>query len=221
MTSALPQVSVQSLRRLPIFPLPNTVLFPGSLLPLHVFEARYRQLTAAILEGDKLLAVPLLKPGYESEYHESPEIYRTAGVGKVLASDKLEDGRYNLLVRGLARVTICSEHPHLKSYREVEARLLRDVEAESSEELASLRSQAVALCDRIAGNLPKGGDALRDLVHQTTAPGRMADILAAQVVKDPREKQRLIELLDPAARLERVLEPLARLAAELSTGQSN
>ena len=58
----------RALEALPIFPLPNCVLLPGGLLPLHVFEPRYRELTRDCLAGDQLMAVARLRPGYESTY---------------------------------------------------------------------------------------------------------------------------------------------------------
>src|SRR5947208_17093988 len=87
-----------------LFPLPNLVLFPQVVQPLHVFEQRYRQMTADALAGDRLIAMALLRPGWEADYDGRPAIHPVACLGRVVADQRLDDGRYNLLLRGLARV---------------------------------------------------------------------------------------------------------------------
>src|SRR5262245_58102592 len=89
-----------------LFPLPNMVLFPHVVQPLHVFEPRYRQMTADALAGDRLIAIVLLKPGWEAEYEGRPTLYPVACLGRVVADQLLPDGRYNLLVRGLSRMKV-------------------------------------------------------------------------------------------------------------------
>src|SRR5256885_9707642 len=89
-----------------LFPLPNLVLFPQVVQPLHVFEQRYRQMTADALAGDRLIAMALLRPGWEADYDGRPAIHPVACLGRVVADQRLDDGRYNLLLRGLARVRV-------------------------------------------------------------------------------------------------------------------
>lgn len=94
----------------PLFPLPNVVLFPHAVLPLHIFEPRYRQMTADVLEGEQLIAMSLLRPGWERPPENgSPAIHQIVGLGKVIAHEKLDDGRYYLVLRGLARARLVSE----------------------------------------------------------------------------------------------------------------
>ena len=71
-----------ALAALPIFPLPNCVLLPGGLLPLHVFEPRYRELTRDCLSGTQLMAIARLRPGYEQTYYGRPPVYERCGVGR-------------------------------------------------------------------------------------------------------------------------------------------
>jgi uncharacterized protein len=78
---------------LPIFPLPAVQLFPHALLPLHVFEPRYRELVRDCMAGAQLMGLPLLQPGYEARYHERPAVHAVCGVGRVIAHDPLPDGR--------------------------------------------------------------------------------------------------------------------------------
>src|SRR5689334_12259387 len=88
-----------ALTSLPIFPLPNCVLLPGGLMPLHVFEPRYRDLTRDCLAGTQLMAVARLRPGYETAYYGRPPVYDRCGVGRIICSEELPDGRFALLVR--------------------------------------------------------------------------------------------------------------------------
>src|SRR5450432_958575 len=84
----------------PLFPLPNVVLFPRAVLPLHIFEQRYKAMTAAALRGEKLIAMALLKPGWEKNYYSRPEIEPVVCVGRIVAQEKLGDGTYNFLLQG-------------------------------------------------------------------------------------------------------------------------
>jgi Lon protease-like protein len=214
-----PDIPGSALERLPIFPLPNVVLFPGALLPLHVFEERYRELAADVLEGNRLLAVPLLRPGYQADYQGSPAIHTIAGIGYVIASQELEDGRYNLVLRGLGRVGIESEHPPRRLYREVVARALVDSRTSRPAELAVLSDRLMAVCAKLADRL--GGEAtqLRLLPQVSGSPGAAADLIAAALVAEPAERQSMLELLDPADRLELLLDHLSALLGQLHTGR--
>src|SRR5262245_62493611 len=98
-----------ALAALPIFPLPNCVLLPGGLLPLHVFEPRYRELTRDCLAGHQMMAIARLRPGYEGTYYGRPPVYERCGVGRIICSEELPDGRYALLLRGVARIGIARE----------------------------------------------------------------------------------------------------------------
>src|SRR6266850_1100925 len=92
-----------------LFPLPNLVLFPHVAQPLHVFEPRYRQLTADALAGDRLVTMALLVPGWEDQYHLSPPIHPVVCVGRIHQEECLADGRYNLLLQGLSRARVAEE----------------------------------------------------------------------------------------------------------------
>lgn len=86
-------------RRLPIFPLPRTVLMPGTTLPLHVFEPRYRALVTHCLAGDRVMGVATLRPGYEVDYDGSPAVYPEIGIGQIVAHQPFVDGRCNIVLR--------------------------------------------------------------------------------------------------------------------------
>src|SRR5258707_12444208 len=85
---------------LPLFPLPNVVLFPNVFLPLHIFEPRYREMVADALAGDRLIGMVLLKPGWERNYEGRPPIYSTGCSGVIAHHERLGDGGYNIMRRG-------------------------------------------------------------------------------------------------------------------------
>src|ERR1044072_441587 len=100
-----------ALSSLPIFPLPNCVLLPGGMLPLHVFEPRYRELTRDCLDGYQLMAIARLRPGYETAYYGRPPVFEKCGVGRIICCEELPDGRFALLLRGVARAEVAPALP--------------------------------------------------------------------------------------------------------------
>ena len=94
---------------IPIFPLPSVVLFPNVLLPLHIFEPRYRQMVAEALAADRMIGMVLLKPGYESDYEGAPPVYPTGCAGLITRAERLDDGRFNLVLKGVEKFTIRNE----------------------------------------------------------------------------------------------------------------
>ncbi len=94
---------------IPLFPLPNVVLFPGVFLPLHIFEERYRALTRDALAGDRIIGMTLLRPGFEADYDGRPPIYPIGCAGVISHSDRLPDGRFNIVLHGLSKFRIVEE----------------------------------------------------------------------------------------------------------------
>ena len=104
---------------IPVFPLPNVVLFPGVPLPLHIFEPRYRDMVREASEGHEIIGMVLLRGDWQPRYHEKPEIFDTGCAGKIVNVESLPDGRYNILLHGLREFTI-RRHVFEKSYRQGE-----------------------------------------------------------------------------------------------------
>ncbi|HTR49705.1 MAG TPA: LON peptidase substrate-binding domain-containing protein [Kofleriaceae bacterium] len=206
---------VAALAALPIFPLPNCVLLPGGLLPLHVFEPRYRELTRDCLAGHHLMGVARLRPGYQASYQGRPPVFERCGVGRIICSEELPDGRFALLLRGIARVEIARELPAERAYRQVEARLLEDRYRDRAC-ASDYHRRLVALCDRLAEVLDQGGPQLRDLARTCAEPGACADAIAAALVMDADARQELLEAIDPMTRLERTLGHVSHLLCELA-----
>jgi hypothetical protein len=214
------QIEVAALESLAVFPLPNAVLLPGALLPLHIFEQRYRDMARDVLDGNHLIAIARLQPGYEPEYDDRPPVFPTAGIGEIIASELLDDGRYYILLRGLARVHIEEELPPRRAYREVRARLVDDGATEQPDEIASRHRQLIAMCDKLSMVLDEGGEQLRSLVRSEKAPGDCADVVTGALVADVEERQRMLETFDAVGRLQQTLEHVGRLLVEIGARSS-
>jgi Lon protease-like protein len=204
-----------ALSSLPIFPLPNCVLLPGGLLPLHVFEPRYRELTRDCLASHQLMGVARLRPGYESTYYGRPPVYERCGVGRIICSEELPDGRFALLLRGVARVEIARELTSERQYRVVEAHELCDAVVDPVD-ARDHHHKLVTLCDRLAEVIEEGGAQLRELVRTFESPGACADAIAAALIMDADARQELLEACDPMVRLQRTLGHVSHLLCELA-----
>jgi uncharacterized protein len=175
---------------LPIFPLPSVVLFPGALLPLHIFEPRYRAMTADALEGDRRIGMVLLQPGWERGYDGRPPIFPIGCRGVIVRDSRLEDGRYNIVLSGLDRFRILSEE-HGRPYRRAAIQAIPDLPLDERERmtLRNLRARlAVMLGPAYQDPLPAMPDA--DFVHS----------LAQSLDFEPLEKQALLECENLAIR---------------------
>jgi Lon protease-like protein len=117
------------LSSVPLFPLPGVVLFPRAVLPLHIFEERYKTMMADALRGERQIAMALLRPGWERDYHGKPAIDPVVCVGKILSHERLPDGKYNLLLQGQARARIVRENDSDTPYRLAELEALAETEA--------------------------------------------------------------------------------------------
>jgi len=202
---------------LPIFPLPDVTFFPHTLLPLHVFEARYRAMVMDVLARDRRLAVVKLKPGFEATYAGKPAVHAVAGAGEIVSWERLATGRYNILVKGEWRVRIESERPSDTLYRLVTTQQLEDVAptTDVSAALARIRDA----CGRLLRALDRPADLLDTALATGQEPGVIADRIAAAVVPDAPLRQELLETLDVSRRLERLGAALDQLVNELRRGR--
>ena len=91
---------------IPIFPLPNVVLFPNVFLPLHIFESRYREMVKDALASDRIIGMVLLQPGYEANYEGRPPVYPVGCAGVITHSEPLPDGRFNIVLHGSNRFRV-------------------------------------------------------------------------------------------------------------------
>jgi Lon protease-like protein len=191
-----------------LFPLPNLVLFPHVIQPLHVFEPRYRQLAADALAGDRLLSVVLLRPGWEADYEGRPPIHRVACLGKVVADQRLDDGRYNLLVRGLGRIRILDELATGKPYRSARAELLPEGALPPPEAEADFRARLGGLVPRWFPGQSPALEQFRRLLDSGLPAGTLADIFGFALPLDLAFKQQLLEQLDVGRRTRALIDYL-------------
>jgi Lon protease-like protein len=202
------------LTRLAIFPLPDVVLFPGTVLPLHVFEPRYVEMTRDVVAGTRHLAIVRLRRGFQTDYHGRPPIYPIAGYGEVVACQELPGDRFAIAVRGTGRIRVDRELPAERSYREVVATLLPDHPVDE-EAVAMGRAQLVAVCERIAQGLGSEGDGLRELVRGEENTARLTLVLASALVRDPDDRQAMLETRTPATRVNRLLDHASQVLATI------
>jgi Lon protease-like protein len=203
MHEALARIA-RSLDRLPIFPLPETVLFPHTLLPLHVFEPRYRRMVEDCVAGPRVLAMALLREGSEAESRRPP-VYRVVGAGVIVHEERLPDGRFNIALRGVARVAIEEELATETPYRVVRGRLLEDEFPEGGPEALERELTALKLCYlRLAAELPGSSDDLARFVTRVKDPSLLADVVASVAIPEVTERQRLLETAAVRDRLRRV-----------------
>jgi len=190
---------------IPIFPLPNVVLFPNVFLPLHIFEPRYRQMIAESLAGDRIIGMVLLRPGYESDYDGAPPIYATGCSGLITHVDKLEDGRYNLVLRGLEKFSIASEElPAVgRLYRSAIITPINEIVA--ANERDQLRQERKKLQNLL---LPLFSGSLEGRLPEAMPDEDLINALAQYLEFDPMEKLALLERNGPLARCKSIIELL-------------
>lgn len=131
--------------KIPLFPLPEVSLFPGVSRPFIIFEPRYRTMVADALEGDRVIGMVALRPGYEKEYEGRPPIYEIGCAGHIQQYEKLPDGRYLVLLRGLTTFRVASEDQD-KPYRVAHVEAVPEVlKSEELGQLSTLREQLTQL----------------------------------------------------------------------------
>jgi Lon protease-like protein len=197
----------------PIFPLPDVTFFPRTLLPLHVFEGRYRAMVIDTLERDRRLAVVRLRPGYEASYAGKPAVHPVAGLGEIVSCERLATGRYNILLEGECRVRIEHELPSDTLYRVVRARRLAD--AEPAGDAAPVLARIRLACRSLLSALQRPADLLDPALAEGQGAGVIADRVAAAVLPDADVRQSLLETLDADARAARVADAVESLVREL------
>ena len=198
----------------PIFPLPDLTFFPHTLLPLHIFEARYRAMVTDCLARDKRMAVVGLKPGYEASYEGKPAVHEIAGLGRIVQCERLASGRFNLVLKGESRVRIERELPADTLYRLVAATPLDEVGADSP----SVGALVTRVTSRCLGILRAVNRPTADLEASLAgaAPGTLCDQIASAVVPEAEVRQQLLEELDVERRLQHLAGALDDLYTQLT-----
>lgn len=201
-----------ALPSLPLFPLP-TVLFPGALLPLHIFERRYRTLVRDALDGHRALAVVLITDAEKLDGNGNPQIASIAGAGVIVDHVELPSGRFNILVRGCARVSLAELPFGEGPYRRAHATVLTPPAGEvAPSDLSALVSAATAFASRVRERDPS----FEFTLPRDAPAGTVADLCAHHLILDARERQAALEVLAVGPRVRRVAEVLALQRLALS-----
>jgi Lon protease-like protein len=203
---------------LKVFPLHGVAVLPGTPAPFHVFEPRYRALVADALQGDRIVAFPSLF-GKSDAHALRPPLRAVCGAGIIEAEERHPDGRYDIVVRGVARVRLIEELPHVKMYREFRAEIVEDRlppggPAALDGELESLRQLVYALSTKLPSD--SGAMQLAEAVAQMKHPSSIVDLVAAAAVSEADARQRVLEEADVARRLELVMGEVAGVLLVLS-----
>jgi ATP-dependent Lon protease len=202
-----------ALPALPLFPLP-TVLFPGALMPLHIFEPRYRAMVRDALDSHRALAVVLITDPAVLDGHGHPTIAQVAGAGLIVDHVELPSGRFNILVRGRARVRLDELPFGEKPYRSARATLITPPPGEAAPAaVSSLVSTATAFAARVRERDPRFEFPMPKDADTST----LADLCAQHLILDPDERQAVLETLEIGARVRRVTEVLAVQRLALSS----
>ncbi|WP_394825303.1 LON peptidase substrate-binding domain-containing protein [Pendulispora albinea] len=205
-----------ALDELPLFPLPKVVLFPRALLPLHVFEPRYRTMLRDCLDTHGAMAVVLIADPGKLDLHGHPPIHAVASVGTVVEHQPLEDGRSNILLSGAARVKL-EELPFLPPYRRARATILE----EHGEEVSSTdRTALVGAATAFATEVKKSDPMFHFRLPPESTIGAIADLCAHHLVIDAAARQAILEELHVATRVQRVIREIS-LQRQLLAGSSN
>jgi uncharacterized protein len=193
----------------PLFPLPGVVLFPHAVVPLHIFEERYKAMTADALSGNRLIAMALLRPGWEKNYYGRAEIDPVVCVGEILTHESLADGKYNFLLRGVARATIAREFSD-KPYRVADLQTLAEIPAVDSQLKYQRHLISEILANALAATLPGAQQFLQMLASALPTP-TIADLIAFHLLDDVPTKQLILSDGDVGRRIFLLIDALQRL----------
>lgn len=195
---------------IPLFPLPNVVLFPGIPLPLHVFEPRYRDMVRDAVRGPRLIGMVLLRGDWQAQYLGQPEIFGVGTVGEIGHLEELPDGRFNLVLRGLREFVIhreLSRHAYREAVVSWRPPTGGPLPAGARARIASLVLQYLSRL----GRAPADGALVESGVDDET----FVNFLAQHLDVDPLEKQALLEAATIAERGRRLLDVLEFRLEEL------
>jgi uncharacterized protein len=211
--SGLPDLGAEEPRLItaPLFPLGHPALFPSMAQPFQIFEPRYRVMTADALAGEQLIAMATLKPGWEPDYStKTVAIEPIVCVGQIIAHEKLEDGRYLLMLRGLCRAEILEEVSTDEPYRIGRLKELKKVIPSVSAFCRNKRRQD--LLDALSQLCPQTEHrpALAPLLASDICLGELCDILAFALKMPAHESYRVLAEIDIDRRSEFVLQVIRR-----------
>lgn len=198
---------------IPIFPLPNVVLFPGVPLPLHIFEPRYRELVRDAAASHEIIGMTLLRGDWQPHYYETPDIFETGCAGRIISLESLPEDKFNIVLHGFREFTI-GRHVFERPYRQAEVRWR--VGGQRSLD-RTCRTDLINLLTGYLGTQPDS-PAHRLLHDQTLTDDLLVNFFSYALGIAPLEKQALLEAASLAERADRLRDILEFHLQELRSG---
>jgi len=204
-----------------LFPVPNLVMFPHVMQPLHVFERRYCDLLEDALRSDNFITLAVLAPGWEADYDGRPRLQPFACLGKVAVSQPLDDGTHNLLLVGLRRVRLLNELPPLKNYREATAMVCEDIyPPNQADRRGGLKQELRTRLLRLLPRLPQAREQLEQLLNTSVSLAVLTDVLSYALDLGLSDKETLLSEVNVHRRAELLLGHLATAEEECEASVS-
>lgn len=189
---------------IPLFPLSTVVFFPNTLLPLHVFEPRYKQMVHDVSKSEGIIGMALLRPGWEANYYGNPEVFDVVGMGRIVSSEVFGDGRINIVLYGLKRVKII-EIMKESPYRIARVELVENTRCTSEE---TYRNKIEELIMKWNFGLEEKQKAHRININTRLPLDSLTDALATLIFSNVFDKQSLLEEPDVKKRAETIIKDL-------------
>lgn len=214
----IPQLDEEDLRRVALFPLPNAVLFPSTILPLHIFEPRYRTMTREAIEQQLPIVICKFIEPRTLNAHNHPLFCDIGGVGFIRNYQQLPDGRYNILVEGVSRVRIREElFDSDKPYRVGHAELIPE-QSDTSGALGALLTTLRRCITGLEAEYTTLSQALQKILKEAQSPAALSDTIASLIISNPEVRQHMLEEPHVERRLD---ELITRIAALLNASESS
>ena len=197
---------------MPIFPLKNAHLFPGAVLPLHIFEPRYIEMIEfALNSGSNAIAIASLNARTQTSDSEAPAVNPIMGAGLIFAAEKLEGGRWNVLVRGVTRIRMVEENEQVHLFRTIRSVVESDVNVPMDHPLhAQLRS----LLGQLGDAAPEAREVLNLIMAQGNCAASLTNLLGAHATSDPTMRQRMLNSVKVEERLRIAVKHIGRTLLE-------
>lgn len=210
-------MDVAQLERLIIFPLPRVVLLPAMPMPLHIFEPRYRAMTRNALDNERYIAMATLDPSGDEDGAQRPRVRPYVGVGAITEWEELPDGRFHILLEGVGRARVLSEHRTSEPFREVRAEVVPDVDDDPGATRRSFEAvRGLMMSLRIKN--PKLAALLREELDLHPEPADFSNRLGAMIHGDVESQYELLTTTNITERMDAIVEHLSDFLARTSSG---
>jgi uncharacterized protein len=205
-----------------LFPLPNLVLFPHVMQPLHIFEPRYREMLEDAIAGDGLISIVLLAQGWEKDYEGRPPLHSVGCLGRITTHFRLVDGTYNVLLLGLRRVKVLHELKPEHRFREAKVEIFEDIyPTQQSKRHDQLLAQLHEAFVQVLPLMPEAQEQLDQLIETDVSLGMLTDIISYMLDIDLTNKQALLAEVDVYRRTELLLQYLWAAAGKAESCKSD